>query len=124
MSANFDMLVVAMSLSSYRGNGAADVLAALRDVGADCTDGFTITQTDDTTQIGRIADQKVDVGEDAVAWSVTMKMDGEDVPAKAMVVRQGATLVYFSAINFSATVTGKGTEVPATLIQSQLAKLG
>ncbi len=50
--------------------------------------------------------------------------EGAKAPAKIVVVRKGATVVTFSAVNLASMATGKDFEVPADVVAAQVGKLG
>ncbi|WP_328287002.1 hypothetical protein [Streptomyces mutabilis] len=59
--------------------------------------------------------------------AVTLDVDiGKDANAlmKVVVVRKGATIASFGAAGLSSTATGADFEVPAAVIDTQIAKLG
>ncbi|MFF3909202.1 hypothetical protein ACFYZJ_25175 [Streptomyces sp. NPDC001848] len=43
---------------------------------------------------------------------------------KGVVVRKGATLAYFPAIDLASPATGKDFDFPTEIVDAQLAKLG
>jgi hypothetical protein len=52
-----------------------------------------------------------------------MEADGDQFPVKGVVVRKGATLAYFPAVNLAAAATGKDFAFPTQLVDAKLAKL-
>ncbi len=64
-------------------------------------------------------------GDEGLAFTLTVAAE-EDVkmPQKVVVVRKGATLASFTAVNFASAATGEDFAFPAELVDAQLPKLG
>ncbi|MGW0559474.1 hypothetical protein ACWDZ4_02295 [Streptomyces sp. NPDC003016] len=107
------------TLGSYEGEGAQDALAELRAAGGACAGGFTVTSGSDRTKYTEVAPAAYTGGDEAVAFTLTMDLEGEPSTSQLVTVRKGSTLVTFYAQSF----TGK-TEQPKAEIEAQLAKLG
>ncbi|WP_247696384.1 hypothetical protein [Streptomyces sp. b94] len=75
-------------------------------------------------QVTKVTEEKLTVGEDAVAWTVGTKTDDEPVETKVVVLRQGTTLAGFSSFNIAAISRGEAFEQPTAVIDAQAAKLG
>jgi hypothetical protein len=61
-----------------------------------------------------------DLGDEAVAYTMTSDIDGTKMPLTYTVVRSGSTLVVFYATNL---LDNKAPEVPAGVIEAQVTKL-
>ncbi|WP_093799069.1 hypothetical protein [Streptomyces sp. Wb2n-11] len=107
------------TLGSYEGEGAQDALAELRAAGKACAGGFTVVTGSDKTKYTKVTPGAYAGDDEAVAFTLTMDLEGEPSTSQLVTVRKGSTLVTFYAQNFS----GK-TEQPKAEIEAQLAKLG
>jgi hypothetical protein len=64
-------------------------------------------------------------GDEGAAVTLTVAAEeGVKAPSKIVVVRKGATLASFSAVNLASMGTGEDFDVPAEVVDAQLAKLG
>ncbi|MGW1764667.1 sensor domain-containing protein [Streptomyces sp. NPDC002073] len=106
-------------IASYEGDGAEQAVAQLKNAGQACAGGFTVTAKGEKNEVTGLAPATVTGGDEAVAATVSRKLDGESAQTKLVVIRKGNTLVTLHAINFS----GK-TELPTALMEAQLKKLG
>lgn len=113
-----------LTLSSYEGTGAADVVAAVRTAATACASGFTATVGGDAQKIAGITEEKVTGGEEQAAWTLTMEQEGMKVPFDLAVVRQGGTVSTFSTLNVTAFM-GKEVKLkqPQAVIDAQVKKL-
>ncbi|MEU4653739.1 hypothetical protein AB0G32_07320 [Streptomyces sp. NPDC023723] len=121
---SLDITKTMTSLWSYDADGAERALDAIRTAGEKCAGGFALTDGGDTSQVTGVAVEKSGAGEDAVAWTVKEKVDGEPVETKVTVFRQGTTLAGFSSFNIAAASRGDAYEQPTAVIEAQAAKLG
>ncbi|POX54668.1 hypothetical protein [Streptomyces sp. Ru72] len=126
MLAAIDRAKVLVTLASYDDGGAEKAFADLKTAAAKCAGGFAFTVDGEKTKIVKVATTAAPQGaDDALALTSTMDADeGVKAPVKGVVVRKGATLAYFPAINFAAATTGKDFDFPAEIVEAQLAKLG
>ncbi|MEV8597820.1 hypothetical protein [Streptomyces sp. NPDC052012] len=123
---NVDVNKMMLNLASYQDGGAEQALAALKKAAEQCAGGFTATAAGEQTPIAEVTTTTApDGGDEAVAFTLGVPT-GKDVnaPLKVVVVRKGATLASFSAVNLSAMFTGKDYDVPADVVDAQLDKLG
>lgn len=64
-------------------------------------------------------------GDEAFALTVSLQLEeGAEAPVKGVVVRKGATLAYFPAVDMASAVTGKDWDFPTEIVDAQLTKLG
>ncbi|MYX27888.1 hypothetical protein GTY75_14735 [Streptomyces sp. SID8381] len=124
MVAGLDRAKVVVTLASYADGGAEQAMKDLTKSAADCAGGFSFTVAGDTTKAVKVATGSAPQGADeALAVTYTMEADGDQFPVKGVVVRKGATLAYFPAVNLAAAATGKDFAFPTQLVDAQLAKL-
>ncbi len=121
--AAFDITTTLTTLSSYEGKGAEESLAGLRTAATGCASGFTLTAAGSKQKILKIAEEQVKGGEDAAGWTVTIESDGDRTTMKLVQVRQGATVASFTALNLASAASGDSFEMPAAVIDAQVAKL-
>ncbi|MGP2436841.1 hypothetical protein [Streptomyces sp. JW3] len=122
--ASLDITKTMTSLWSYDADGAEAALTALRQAGEKCASGFAMSLDGDEQQVTKITEEQVSAGEDAVAWTVATKIDGDPVETKVVVFRQGSTLAGFSSFNIAAVGRGESFPQPTAVIEAQAAKLG
>ena len=111
-----DASVTTLALLSYGSGEAGEVLAALRKATGECTEYQYVGYK--YTGVKPLADP--DLGDESVAFRLVASIEGAKVPAAYTVVRDGTTLVAFSSMNM---LDGDEVEVPAELVEAQLAKL-
>ncbi|MBQ0828669.1 hypothetical protein [Streptomyces tagetis] len=114
-----------VTLSSYEG-GAEQPLKDLAAAAEKCAGGFTTTMLGEKIKVGKVAVTEAPAGGDeGLALTLTVEAD-EDVkmPQKIVVIRKGATLASFTAVNFASAATGEDFPFPAELVDAQLPKLG
>ncbi|MFI1829546.1 hypothetical protein ACH41E_24340 [Streptomyces sp. NPDC020412] len=109
----------ATTLNSYEGKGAEDAMAALKKAGTDCTASFTVTAEGETTKVTKVAPATYSGGDEALAYTVTMDVDGKAYETHLVTVRKGATVANFYALSI-----GGKTEQPKAIADAQLKKLG
>ncbi|MFI6279968.1 hypothetical protein [Streptomyces sp. NPDC050988] len=108
--------VTTLALLSYGSGEADDVLAGLRKATGECTEYWYVGYK--YTGVKALADPKL--GDESVAFRLVASIEGAEVPAAYTVVRHGSTLVAFSSMNM---LDADEVEVPAELVEAQLAKL-
>ncbi|MGW2560772.1 hypothetical protein ACWCXB_16315 [Streptomyces sp. NPDC001514] len=111
--------VTADTLGSYDGEGAADAFAAIKKAGADCADGFALVAGAEKTNFTKVEPAAYTAGDEAVAFTITVDLDGETGVTHLVAVRKGGTLATFHA----QSLAGKA-EQPKTVIDAQVKKLG
>ncbi|MFJ6576499.1 hypothetical protein ACIQMY_11085 [Streptomyces sp. NPDC091368] len=112
--------VTSVALGSYDGQGAQEAFASLKTAGTDCAGGFTVIGGGEKTKVTKVAQESVSAGEESLAWTVTVDMDGEPFVTKVAVFRKGGTLASFSTLSLGGTVK----DLPKAVIDAQAAKLG
>ncbi|MDQ1026729.1 hypothetical protein QF035_004311 [Streptomyces umbrinus] len=108
--------VTTLALLSYGSGEADDVLAGLRRATGECTAYRYVGYK--YSGVKALADPKL--GDESVAFRLVASIEGAEVPAAYTVVRDGSTLVAFSSMNM---LDADEVEVPAELVEAQLAKL-
>ncbi|KES08147.1 hypothetical protein BU52_06870 [Streptomyces toyocaensis] len=124
--AALDVDKMLINLASYDGDGAAQALKGLTTAAEKCAGGFTATVAGEEMKVVKVATTAApEGGDEGTAITLTVAAE-EDVkaPSKIVVVRKGATLVSFSAVNLAAMATGEDFEVPADVVDAQVGKLG
>jgi hypothetical protein len=126
MLASVNRAKVVVTLASYDDGGAEKAFADLKTAATKCAGGYAFTVGSDKTKIVKVATTAAPQGaDDALALTSTVDADeGVKAPVKGVVVRKGATLAYFPAVNFAAAATGKDFDFPTEIVEAQLAKLG
>ncbi|MCX5397947.1 hypothetical protein [Streptomyces sp. NBC_00102] len=124
MGAALNVSSTMVSLGSYEGGDAADVLAAVRKAATACASGFTATVQGEAQKLSAITEQKVAGGEEAVAWNVVEEQEGESFPFGLVVVRQGSTVSTFTTVNMAAAMDPSvKVEQPTALVAAQVKKV-
>ncbi|GGX66788.1 hypothetical protein [Streptomyces anandii] len=124
LMAGLDRAKVIETLASYDNGGAEQAMKDLKAAAQKCAGGFSYTVTGTKSEYEKVATTQAPAGgDDALALTLTMAADGVKAPVKAVVVRKGATLAYFPAVNLAAAATGKDFDFPAELVPAQLGKL-
>ncbi len=122
--AALDVDKMLINLASYEGDGAAQAMKGLTDAATKCAGGFTATVSGEKMQVVKVAAAAAEGGDEGSAITLTVAVDeGIKAPNKIIVVRKGATLVTFSAVNLAAMGTGEDFDVPADVVEAQLGKL-
>lgn len=117
--AGLSATITAETLGSYEGKGAPDALAALAAAGKACAGGFTSTVGGEKTTVKAVTPATYSGGDEAVAFSVMIDLDGKPVATPLVAVRQGATVASFYSLAFAAEA-----EQPKALVEAQLATPG
>ncbi|MEV5988761.1 hypothetical protein AB0L85_27770 [Streptomyces sp. NPDC052051] len=113
------------TLTSYDNGGAEQAMKDLKTAVGKCSAGFSYTANGTKTKVVKVATTEAPGGADeALALTLTVDADGVKAPVKAVVVRKGATLASFPAINITSLATGKDFAFPTQIVDAQLAKLG
>ncbi|MEU5978739.1 hypothetical protein [Streptomyces sp. NPDC047315] len=107
------------TLSSYDGTGAADAMAALKKAATTCADGFTVTVEGDKTKMAKVTPAAYSGGDEALAYTLTMDVDGELADTHLVTVRKGATIANFYTMPIGEKAT-RSTAIP----DAQVKKLG
>ncbi|MET7741023.1 hypothetical protein [Streptomyces sp. NPDC005385] len=111
-----DATVLRMGLLAHREADAKGVMADLRTQSEKCE---SFEHTDFKYTAVKVL-KAPELGDEAVAYSMTSDIDGEKIPVSYTVVREGSTLVVFYAMN---ALGGQAPEVPAKVMEAQVAKL-
>ncbi|MFE9169856.1 hypothetical protein ACFYNZ_10080 [Streptomyces kebangsaanensis] len=124
MLAALDRAKVVVTLASYEDGGAEQAMKDLNTAATKCAGGFSYAVGGDKVKIVKVATEGAPQGADeALAVTTTMDAEGVKAPVKGVVVRKGATLAYFPAVNLASMAGGKDFDFPAELVDAQLAKL-
>ncbi|MEU9608000.1 hypothetical protein [Streptomyces sp. NPDC048057] len=107
------------TLSSYDGTGAADAMAALKKAATTCADGFTVTVGGDKTKMAKVTPAAYSGGDEALAYTLMMDVDGELTDTHLVTVRKGATIA-----NFYTMLIGEKATPSTAIPDAQLKKLG
>ncbi|WP_424891265.1 hypothetical protein [Streptomyces sp. XH2] len=108
------------TLGSYGdAKAAGEVIAALKKSGADCAGGFTLVAGSDKTKFTKVAPADLSTGDEAVAFTLGMDLDGKAGTTHLVAVRKGATVATFYALS----LTGQA-EQPKAVVDAQVKKLG
>jgi hypothetical protein len=124
--ASLDLDKMLINLASYEGGAAEQAMKGLNTAAEKCAGGFTATVGGEKLKIVKVATTAAPEGGDEGA-AVTLTVAAEEgvkAPSKIVVVRKGATLASFSAVNLASMGTGEDFDVPAEVVDAQLAKLG
>ncbi|MGC3000669.1 hypothetical protein ACPF8X_20490 [Streptomyces sp. G35A] len=124
--ASLDLDKMLINLASYEGGAAEQAMKGLTTAAEKCAGGFTATVGGEKLKIVKVATTTAPGGGDEGA-AVTLTVAAEEgvkAPSKIVVVRKGATLASFSAVNLASMGTGEDFDVPAEVVDAQLAKLG
>ncbi|MFE7212604.1 hypothetical protein ACFU93_21930 [Streptomyces sp. NPDC057611] len=122
--AGLDRSKVVVTLASYDDGGAEQAMKDLQAAAGKCAGGYSYTAAGTKTGIDKVALTQAPAGADeAFAVTQTVNAEGVKAPVKGVVVRKGATLAYFPAVNLASAASGKDFDFPAELVDAQLAKL-
>lgn len=109
-----------LSLSSYEADGAREALAAVRTSASACRDGFTFTVIDETTKVRSVAPLPVAVGDEALAWTITLDWSSGPHLTNVVLFRVGGTVAVAST---TSGAPGGIATPPQALLDAQAAKL-
>ncbi|MET9363431.1 hypothetical protein ABZX93_21290 [Streptomyces sp. NPDC006632] len=116
-------LAVSASLSDYAAPDARDLLARLRTAVTRCGAGFGTVLDGHAAAYRNVRSLPYAVaGEESVSWTASVLGQGESAPVHIVVVRRGATVVRFMAIDLSERAPSTVT-VPHEVADAQLTKL-
>ncbi|MEV7727119.1 hypothetical protein AB0P15_20520 [Streptomyces sp. NPDC087917] len=119
--------VTVVTLGSYAGKTAAGHLAELRAAAGACAGGYAATANGEpSVRVTKVTALPAPVGagpgfdaDEVLAYSVEAESAGEGYETELVVVRHGGTVANFFAARLSGQV-----ELPAPVVEAQLAKLG
>ncbi|WP_030202820.1 hypothetical protein [Streptomyces sp. NRRL S-87] len=106
-------------LASYEGDKAAEHVLTLKNSGADCMQGFTVTQDGEKTKIKSMTPMTLDAGDEDSSWSFVMDMDGQPAEFNIALMSKGTTLASF----YTFSLGGSVKELPEPIIDAQEKKL-
>ncbi|MGX1272020.1 hypothetical protein [Streptomyces phaeoluteigriseus] len=114
-----------VGLSSYEGDGAEKAMKALADGVTACSAGYGLAAGGEDSKVIKVASEKGSgLGDESVAFSETVDMDGEgSATFHTDIVRKGNTVATFYTVNFASFGSGKAADIPAAVVQAQVAKL-
>jgi predicted small secreted protein len=115
-----------VTLASYGGpEGAEAALKSLSEGITACAGGFQFTATDEERKVTKVAEFTApEAGDEAIAFTATVRQGGGEGPVKVVVFRKGTTLAYITTINAASLLGGKDFDFPADIVDAQAAKLG
>ncbi|MEV5430001.1 hypothetical protein [Streptomyces sp. NPDC052701] len=121
----FDIDMTYVGLSSYEGDGAQQAVKAVSDGVSACSGGFALAAGGEKTKVTKVAAEKGSgLGDESVAFAEDVDMDGEGTATfHTEVVRKGSTVATFYTVNFAALGSGETAEIPAAVVEAQIAKL-
>ncbi|MFI2430587.1 hypothetical protein [Streptomyces sp. NPDC018693] len=121
----FKINITFVGLSSYEGDGAQKAMKAVSDGIAACAGGYGVTADGENSKVTKVAPIKgVGGGDESLAFSEDVDLEGEGtVTFNTEVIRKGNTIATFYTADFTSLAGGKAAEVPAAVVQAQLAKL-
>ncbi|MFD8538697.1 hypothetical protein [Streptomyces rubrogriseus] len=121
-----DVNKILLNVASYPDGGAEQAVAGLKAAVEKCAGGFVATVGSDKMQITEVSGADAPKGGDeGLTVNIGVATGGDSSGLmKLVVVRKGATLATFGAVNLSSMMTGAEFEVPAEVVDAQVAKLG
>ncbi|MEW1997287.1 hypothetical protein ACFWFH_35185 [Streptomyces coelicoflavus] len=121
-----DVNRILLNVASYEGDGAEQAMAGLKTAVEKCAGGFEATVGSDKMRVTKVSGvDRLKAGDEGLTVDVGVATSGDSSGLmKLVVVRKGATLATFSVVNLSAMVTGADFEIPADVVDAQVAKLG
>ncbi|MEV5757809.1 hypothetical protein ACIQHU_08545 [Streptomyces tendae] len=123
---DIDVNKILLNVASYADGGAEEAMAGLKAAVEKCADGFDATAGGDKMRVTKVSGADAPKGGDeGLTVNVGVATGGDSSGLmKLVVVRKGSTLATFSAVNLSSMMTGAEFEVPAEVVDAQVAKLG
>ncbi|MET7618190.1 hypothetical protein [Streptomyces sp. NPDC005408] len=115
-------LAVSASLSSYSEAGAGKLMASLKSAIAGCGEGFSATldgRSGDYREV-KTAAFTVSGADETVSWTTVGNNEGAVAPIHLVVVRKGATVARFMALDLARRTPPR---VPQEVADKQLAKV-
>lgn len=124
--AALDVDKMLINLASYEDGGAQEALKGLTAAAGKCAGGYTATVSGESMKVTEVTTAAApEGGDEGAAITLTVAADENvQAPNKLVIVRKGATLVTFSAVNLAAMGTGEDFDVPADVVNAQVGKLG
>ncbi|MFF3936283.1 hypothetical protein [Streptomyces phaeofaciens] len=121
----FDITMTYVGLSSYEGDGAEKTIKTLSDGVTACSGGYGFTADGESSKVTKVASEKGSgQGDESVAFTQDVEVEGQTVTAHTEVVRKGNTLATFFTMDLAALAKGgEMSDVPAAVIDAQVAKL-
>ncbi|GAB7104046.1 lipoprotein [Streptomyces phaeofaciens JCM 4814] len=123
----FDITMTYVGLSSYEGDGdgAEKTIKSLSDGVSACAGGYGFTADGESSKVTKVATEKGSgQGDESVAFTQDVEVEGQTVTAHTEVVRKGNTLATFFTMDLAALAKGgEMSDVPAAVIDAQVAKL-
>ncbi|MEV4044325.1 hypothetical protein [Streptomyces sp. NPDC049744] len=123
---DIDVNKIMLNVASYADGGAEQAMAGLKAAVEKCAGGFEATVGSDKMRVTKVSGlDRLKAGDEGLTVSIGVATGGDtDGLMKLVVVRKGATLATFSAVNLSSMMTGAEFKVPAEVVDAQVAKLG
>ncbi|MGW0456812.1 hypothetical protein [Streptomyces tendae] len=123
---DIDVNKILLNVASYADGGAEEAVAGLKAAVEKCADGFDATAGGDKMRVTKVSGADAPKGGDeGLTVNIGVATGGDSSGLmKLVVVRKGSTLATFSAVNLSSMMTGAEFEVPAEVVDAQVAKLG
>lgn len=121
----FDVDMTFVGLSSYEGDGAEKAMKAVSDGVTACAGGYGLAAGGEDSKVTKVAAEKASgLGDESIAFAVDVDMDGDGTATfHTEVVRKGNTIATFYTVNFAALASGGAHEIPAAVVEAQVAKL-
>ncbi|WP_406400049.1 hypothetical protein OH805_13495 [Streptomyces sp. NBC_00879] len=115
-------LAVSASLSSYSEAAAGKLMQSLTSAVAGCGEGFSATVDGRSGDYREVKTAAFTVGgaDETVSWTTVGSGDGSQVPIHLVVVRKGATVARFMALDLARRTVPR---VPQEVADKQLAKV-
>ncbi|GHA54882.1 lipoprotein [Streptomyces tendae] len=123
---DIDVNKILLNVASYADGGAEEAVAGLKAAVEKCADGFDATAGGDKMRVTEVSGlARLKGGDEGFTVNIGVATGGDSSGLmKLVVVRKGSTLATFSAVNLSSMMTGAEFEVPAEVVDAQVAKLG
>ncbi|MFJ4331480.1 hypothetical protein [Streptomyces sp. NPDC088935] len=123
---DIDVNKILLNVASYADGGAEEAMAGLKAAVEKCAGGFDATAGGDKMRVTEVSGGDAPMGGDeGLTVNIGVATGGDKSGLmKLVVVRKGSTLATFSAVNLSSMMTGAEFEVPADVVDAQVAKLG
>ncbi|WP_432129924.1 hypothetical protein [Streptomyces tendae] len=123
---DIDVNKILLNVASYADGGAEEAVAGLKAAVEKCADGFDATAGGDKMRVTKVSGADAPKGGDeGLTVNIGVATGGDSSGLmKLVVVRKGSTLATFSAVNLSSMMTGAEFEIPAEVVDAQVAKLG
>ncbi|MGW7565467.1 hypothetical protein ACWGJV_04220 [Streptomyces tendae] len=123
---DIDVNKILLNVASYADGGAEEAMAGLKAAVEKCANGFDATAGGDKMRVTKVSGADAPKGGDeGLTVNIGVATGGDSSGLmKLVVVRKGSTLATFSAVNLSSMMTGAEFEVPAEVVDAQVAKLG